>query len=219
LGGPEADPVLVVGVAEDGKYNDLEETQEPYLYLPFSQMRWGEVILLVETEGDPNLLAPDVRRVIGSLSPDSYLLPQTTLVGLLRDATYNWQLMALALGVFAVLGLVLAVVGLYGVSSHAVNRRRREIGIRMALGADRGRILRLILDQGGRLILLGAGLGIPGAMAVGLVLRGSLFGVSPLDPLSLAGATLILGLVTLTAVLLPSRRAASVEPLTVIRYE
>jgi putative ABC transport system permease protein len=219
LGGPEADPVLVVGVAEDGKYNDLEETQEPYLYLPFSQMRWGEVLLLVETEGDPNLLAPDVRRVIGSLSPESYLLPQTTLVGLLRDATYNWQLMALALGVFAVLGLVLAVVGLYGVSSHAVNRRRREIGIRIALGADGRRILRLILDQGGRLILLGAGLGIPAAMAVGLVLRGSLFGVSPLDPLSLVGATGILGLVTLTAVLLPSRRAASVEPLTVIRYE
>jgi ABC-type antimicrobial peptide transport system permease subunit len=160
-----------------------------------------------------------VRRVVGGLSPETYLLPQTTLAGVLRDATYDRQLMALALGVFAVLGLVLAVVGLYGVSTHAVNRRRREIGIRMALGADGGRVLRLVLDQGGRLILIGAGLGIPGAMAVGLILRGSLFGVSPLDPLSLVGATMVLGLVTLVAVLVPSRRAASVEPLTVIRYE
>lgn len=117
------------------------------------------------------------------------------------------------------LGLALAGVGLYGVSAHAVNRRSKEIGIRMALGADGRRILRLVLDQGGRLILLGIGLGIPGAVALGLVLRSSLFGVSPVDPLSLVGAAAILGLVTLAAVLLPSLRAASVEPLSVIRHE
>ena len=216
---PEADPVLVVGVVEDGKYNALEETQEPYLYLPFSQMPWGEVMVLAQTEGDPTQLAPAVRNVVRSLSPDTYMLPQSTLEGLLRDATYNRQLMALALGVLAVRGLVLAAVGLYGVSAHAVNRRSKEIGIRMALGANGGRILRLVLDQGGRLILFGTGLGIPGAVAIGLVLRSSLFGVSPVDPLSLIGAAAILGLVTLSAVLLPSRRAASVEPLTVIRHE
>ncbi|MCJ7629922.1 MAG: ABC transporter permease [Longimicrobiales bacterium] len=219
LGNPDAGPVMVVGVVEDGKYNDLEEMQEPYFYLPFSQRSWGEVMLLAETEGDPTLLAPSVRNVIGSLSPDTYLLPQSTLGGILRDATYNRQLMALALGVFALLGLVLAGVGLYGVSAHAVNRRSKEIGIRMALGADGRRILRLVLDQGGRLILLGIGLGIPGAVAIGLVLRSSLFGVSPVDPLSLVGAAAILGLVTLAAVLLPSLRAASVEPLSVIRHE
>ncbi|MFC1543637.1 ABC transporter permease [Gemmatimonadota bacterium] len=214
-----SDPVLVVGVVEDGKYNDIEETQEPYLYLPFSQMAWGEVLLLAETEGDPTVLAPSVRNVIGSLSPDTYLLPQSSLGGLLRDATYTRQLMALALGVFALLGLILAMVGLYGVSAYAVNRRMREIGIRMALGADNWRIVRLVLGQGGRLILIGTALGIPGAVAIGLALRGSLFGVSPIDLLSLVGATLILGLVTMTAVLLPSRRAASVEPLEVIRHE
>jgi ABC-type antimicrobial peptide transport system permease subunit len=176
-------------------------------------------MLLAETEGDPTLLAPSVRNVIRSLSPETYLLPQSTLGGILRDATYNRQLMALALGVFALLGLVLAGVGLYGVSAHAVNRRSKEIGIRMALGADGRRILRLVLAQGGRLILLGIGLGIPGAVALGLGLRSSLFGVSPVDPLSLVGAAAILGLVTLTAVLLPSLRAASVEPLSVIRHE
>jgi predicted permease len=219
LGNPDADPVLVVGVVEDGKYNEIEETQEPYLYLPFSQRPWGEVLLLAETEGDPTLLAPSVRSVIRALSPDTYLLPQSTLAGVLRDATYNRQLMALALGVFALLGLVLAAVGLYGVSAHAVNRRSKEIGIRMALGADGRRILRLVFHQGGNLILMGTGLGIPGAVAIGLVLRSSLFGVSPVDPLSLVGAAAVLGAVTMTAVLLPSRRAASVEPLNVIRHE
>ena len=219
IGEPDSEPVLVVGVVEDGKYNDLEETQEPYLYLPFSQRRWGDVMLLTETEGDPTLLAPSVRNVIGSLSPETYLLPQSTLGGVLRDATYDRQLMALALGILAFLGLVLAAVGLYGVSAHAVKRRSKEIGIRMALGANQGRILRLVLDQGGRLILIGTGLGIPGAVAVGLLLRSSLFGVNPVDTLSLVGAAAILGTVTLGAVLLPSRRAAAVEPLTVIRHE
>jgi predicted lysophospholipase L1 biosynthesis ABC-type transport system permease subunit len=209
----------VVGVVEDGKYNDLEEPQEPYIYLPFSQRRWGEVLLLAETDGAPTQLAPAVREIIGSLSPDTYLLPQLTLESLLRDATYNRQLLALALGVFALLGLLLATVGLYGVSAHAVSRRSREIGIRMALGADGPSILRLVLDQGGRLILLGTGLGVPGAVAVGVLLRSSLFGVSPVDPLSLVGAAVVLGLVTLTAVLLPSRRAASVHPLAAIRHD
>jgi predicted permease len=219
LGDPDADPVLVVGVVEDGKYNYLEETQEPYLYLPFSQRPWGEVMLLAETVGDPTLLAPSVRGVIRSLSPETYVLPQSTLGGVLRDATYNRRLIAVALGVLALLGLVLAAVGLYGVSSHAVSRRKREIGIRMALGANSRRILRLVLDQGGRLVLLGIGLGIPGAVGIGLLLRSSLFGVSPVDTLSLVGAAAVLGVVTMVAILLPSRRAASVEPLSVIRYE
>jgi predicted permease len=219
LGNPDSDPVLVVGVVEDGKYNYLEEPQEPYLYIPFSQRRWGEVILLAETEGDPALVAPLVRQVIGTLSPETFLLPQTTLGDVLRDATYNRQLMALALGIFSVLGLILAGVGLYGVSAHAVNRRSQEIGIRMALGADGGRILRLVLGQGSRLILIGTAFGIPGAIAIGLVLRSNLFGVNPVDPLSLLGAAAVLGMVTLAAILLPSRRAATVEPLTVIRFE
>ncbi len=176
LGSPDSDPVEVVGVVRDGKYNSLDEPQEPYLYLPFSQMPWGEVMLLAETEGDPTLLAPQVRRAIASLSPESFLMPQTTVAGLLRDATYNRELMALALGVFSVLGLILAVVGLYGVSSHSVNRQSREIGIRMAIGADGRRILKFILRQGGRLVLLGSRPGNPRgrgrrAAAQGLPLR------------------------------------------------
>jgi predicted lysophospholipase L1 biosynthesis ABC-type transport system permease subunit len=217
FGSADADPVEVVGMVEDGKYNHVDEPQEPYLFLPFTQRVWGEPVVLAETDGDPTALGPQIREVIRSLSPDTYVLPQTTLGQVLRDATYNRQIMAVALGILALLGLVLAVVGLYGVSSHAVNRQQREIGIRMAMGADGGRILRLVLEQGGKLVLTAVALGIPGAVAMGLVLRGSLFGVSPVDTLSLVASTLVLGLVTVVAVLLPSRRAASVEPLRVIR--
>ena len=219
LGGPESDPVQVVGVAEDGKYSHVDETQEPYLYLPFNQMPWEEVMLLAQTDGDPSALAGQVRGIIRSLGPDTFILPQTTLSTVLRDATYNWRLMALAPGLFSVLGLVLAVVGLYGVSSHAVQRRKSEIGIRIALGADGGRVLALVMRQGSHLVLFGAGFGIPAAAGVGLLLRGHLFGVSPVDPLSLVGATLILSLATFAAVLPPSRRAASVDPMKVMRQE
>lgn len=219
LRGPATEPVRVVGVVVDGKYNNIEEEPEPYLYLPFTQIPWGEVLILAETEGDPTILAPAVRDLVRILNPDAYLLPQTSVAEILRNATYNRQLMALALGVFALIGVLLALVGLYGVSAFAVNRRMREIGIRMALGANSRGILRLALRQGGRLIITGMVLGIPIAVTVGILLRGSLFGVSPVEPLSLAGSATILGLVMLVAVLLPSRRAVRVDPLSVMRQE
>jgi len=219
LEGEDGDPVRIVGVVEDGKYNELDELQEPYLYLPFAQRSWSEVILLSQTSRGATGVASRVRSIIGSLSPDSYLLPQTTLKVVLRDATYNQRLLAEALAVFALLGLILAVVGLYGVSSHAVSRQRKEIGIRMALGADGRRILGHVMRQGSRLLILGALIGIPGSVILGLVLRGHLFGVPPVDPLSLVGATLVLGLVTGAAVLAPGRRAASVEPQGAMRQE
>lgn len=215
--GPE--PIEVVGVARDGKYNEIDEESAPYVYLPFAQMPWGEVLLLAETEGRAEGLAAAVREEILGLSRDVFLLPLTTTGELHRDATYEHQIMALALGVFTVLGVLLAVLGLYGVSVYAVNRRIPEIGIRLALGADQGRIARLVLREGARLILWGLVVGVPLTVAAALALRGSLYGVEALDPASLAGAAAILGVVTLTAALLPARQALRTDPVRVMRQE
>jgi ABC-type antimicrobial peptide transport system permease subunit len=182
-------------------------------------MPWGEVLLLAETEGRAEAQAPAVRAEILELTRDLFLLPMATTGELLRDATYQHQIMALALGVFTVLGLLLAVLGLYGVSVYAVNRRVPEIGIRMALGADNGRIARLVLREGGRLVLWGLGVGIPLTIAAALALRGSLYGVAPLDPLILGGAALVLAVVTLSAAVLPARQALRIDPVRVMRQE
>ncbi|MFO7769254.1 MAG: ABC transporter permease [bacterium] len=213
------EPIRVVGVAADSRYNDIEEEVEPYFYLPFTQMSWGETVLLAETSGPPAALAGAVRREILGLAPDIWTLPMTTLEELVRNATYDRRVIALALGVFTLLGLMLAGVGLYGVSVYTVNRRVREIGIRMALGADSSRIVQLILKQGGRLVVAGLAVGIPLTVGAAMALRGSLYGVRPLDPVNLAAAAALLAAVTLAAVLLPGRRALGVDPMRVMREE
>ena len=213
------DPVEIVGVVPDGKYNEMDEESEPYIYLPFDQMAWGEVLLLAQTEGQAEAMAAAVRSEILDMGRDLFLLPMTTMGELVSGASYQHQIMALALGVFTVLGLLLAVSGLYGVTVYAVNRRVPEIGIRVALGADPGRVTRLVLRDGGRLILWGLAAGIPLTVAAALALRGSLYGVAPLDPLVLAGAASVLALVTLVAAFVPAREALRVDPVRVMRQE
>jgi putative ABC transport system permease protein len=214
-----SDIVEVVGVVPDGKYNDIDEPPEPYIYLPFDQMPWGEVLLLAETAGPAESHAAAVRSEILDLSRDLFLLPMTTTGELFRDATYQHQIMALALGVFTVLGLLLAVSGLYGVSVYAVNRRVPELGVRMALGADGGRIVGIVLREGGRMIFWGLVVGVPLAVVAALALRGSLYGVAPLDPGILAGAAVALAGITLAAAFLPARQALRIDPVRVMRQE
>jgi predicted permease len=211
--------IQVVGVVPDGKYNDIDEPPEPYMFLPFAQMPWGEVLLLAETDGRAEAQGAAVRGVILELTRDLFLLPMATTGELVRDATYQHQVMALALGVFTVLGLLLAVSGLYGVSVYAVNRRVPELGVRMALGADGSRIAGIVLGEGARLVLWGLALGVPLAVAAALALRGSLYGMAPLDPLILSGAAVVLAVVTLAASSLPARQAVRIDPVRVMRQE
>ncbi len=125
----------------------------------------------------------------------------------------------LLVGIFAVFAFTLSVVGLYGVMSHSARSRSHEIAIRMATGAAPGDILKMILKQGTMVILIGTGIGLIGMLALGQVAAGYVYGVAPLDPLTLAGAALLLGVVSILACSLPARRAARIDPMVALRYE
>jgi len=131
----------------------------------------------------------------------------------------SWRLNLMLLGSFALLALALAVVGLYGVLAHSVSRRTREIGIRMALGADRLAVLRLVLGEGLRLILAGAAIGLGAALALGRVLSSLLYGIQANDPVTFAGVTALLTVVALIACYVPAYRATRVSPMAALRYE
>jgi ABC-type antimicrobial peptide transport system permease subunit len=129
------------------------------------------------------------------------------------------RLVGTVLGVFGLLGLVLAAVGMYGVMSYSVAQRTREIGIRMAVGAESGQVLRLVVRQGASLVLLGAGIGLAGALAASRLVRGMLYGGSALDPLTFIGVPLVLLGVAMLAIWIPARRAATVDPMVALRTD
>jgi ABC-type antimicrobial peptide transport system permease subunit len=207
----------VVGVARDAKYSSLNEPLRPYIYIPIAQDFQSTTNLFVRTSGDAAALGPIVRDAIRSIDP---LLPAPDVTTM--DAATSVVLLPqrVAAGVTAVmgaLGLILAVVGLYGVVAYTVSQRTREIGLRMALGADRANVLRLILRDGMRLVIIGIGIGMLLAFAATRVMTNFLFGVSPLDPLVFAVIPVGLAAVTLVASYLPARMAAATDPLEALR--
>ena len=209
----------VVGVVPDGKYNWIEEPPEPYFYLPFGQLAWWDYLLLVGATGDQTAVVEAVRREIRNLSGSIDIFPMTTLRQIVRDTTYEREIIMWLVLFFACLGVLLSGVGLFGVISFAVSRRTHEIGVRMALGADHKDIRRMVLHQGGRLCLWGLTIGLPLAVIAGLLMRNLLFGVRPFDAVSFGLALVVLIGITLVAATLPGRRASVIDPLVAIRYE
>ncbi len=205
----------VIGVVENGKYVRLRDPEQPYLYLPTATPG----ILAIATAGDSQALAEAVRRTVSECVPELRVLNLTTLRENMRFATY---IDSAAAGLFAVLGLLgifLAAVGLYGVIAHAVSRRKQEIGVRVALGAEPGSIVRMVLGQGLRLAMVGVPLGLAGAIAGSIAVSSLLFGVKPYDPVSyLAGALGVAG-VALLASHFPARRATRIQPSDALRAE
>ncbi|MGH7583880.1 MAG: ABC transporter permease, partial [Gemmatimonadales bacterium] len=218
-GGPFAAPVTwtVVGVARNAKYTSLGESDLPFAYLPLAQDWDWNVHLLVRTTGDPASLTLPIRDAIRGLDP---LLPVPSVLTL--DAATSVSLLperiaAAVTGAMGLLGLMLAVVGLYGVVSYTVSQRTREIGVRMALGAEQSSVLGMVVRDGMRLVAFGIAIGMVLAVAMTRLMSRFLFGVSPLDPLVFAVIPLGLALVTLAASYLPARRAAAVDPLVALR--
>ena len=204
--------------ARDARMRSVSEEPEPYFYLPYLQRYEPGMILEVRTDGEPQAVIPAVRREVASLDPD---LPVQT--GTMEDALgvslLPQRAGATLLGIFSFLGLVLAAVGLYGVVAYAVTQRTRELGIRVALGAESRDIYRVVLRHGMTLTFVGLIIGIGISLVVTRLARGLLFGVSPVDPLTLGVVAAILAVVALVASIVPARRATRVDPVQALRME
>jgi predicted permease len=214
----EGPPVEIVGVVADSKYRSLGDERVPFLYLPLAQSYSPEATLLVRAEGDPAALASSVRAVVESLDAEAFA-GQATMGEHLSAALVPSQVAAGLFGVFGLLALALATFGVYGVVAYAVSRRTHEIGVRVALGAQRGDVVRLVLLEGMSRVAAGLGIGLLVALAGTRVVEGALYGVSATDPATFACVTLLLASAALLACLVPARRATKVDPMVALRYE
>jgi putative ABC transport system permease protein len=209
----------IVGVVADERFHGLAEPASPAVYLPSGQAPIPNGSILVRVEGDPVAFAPVLRRAVRDIEPGLVLSGVEPLVETVSQSVAQRRFTMLVLGAFAAVALLLATVGVHGVLSYTVAERSREIGIRMALGADRQRVGRLVVGQAATLALGGLGIGVSGSLGVGRLLSALLYGVRPGDPAILAGVALTLGAVSMLASWVPARRAARVDPMVVLREE
>jgi putative ABC transport system permease protein len=218
LGSADSLPWLtVVGVVGDIISRD---TVAHYAYVPFAQTTHNErVTLLLRSNGDPLSLVPTVRAVVRSVDEDLPILRLQTVRQQRRSDYAPYQLYAMTMGSFAAFAILLAAIGLYGVVAYNAAQRTREIGVRIALGAEAKHVIAMIAGQGGRLVLLGILLGTGGSMLLLRVLSAMLFGASPIDLPVFAAVAVLLSLTAALAIWLPARRASRIDPLEALRAE
>lgn len=209
----------IVGVVADVKQNGLTREITPHVYEPFSQAPDNFMTLIVRSSHDASALVPAIRGKVFELDPELPLQRVSTLDTVISNSIRQQRFASVVLSVFAVVALVLALAGLYGVVSYAVAQRTRELGIRVALGAQVTDVLKLVLKQGMAYVLLGEVVGILGGLALTRLLSGLLFGVTPTDALTFFTVAISLFLVALLACYVPARRATKVDPLKALRYE
>ncbi len=209
----------IVGVVADVRYQRPDLPLEPAWYVPLSQVRLNQICLVVRTAGDPLHLAPAVRRAVWAEDKDQPLEEIATMEQITADAISDSRFYSITLGAFALIALLLGATGIYGVISYSVARRTHEIGVRMALGAERLDVLQLVLAEGMKLVLLGVGIGVIAALGLTRLMKSLLFGVSATDPLTFVAIALLLTSVALIACWIPAQRAAKVDPMVAIRYE
>ena len=211
--------MTVVGVVGDVRDHALEREAEPGLYRPISQGAWKQLHFLVRARGNALALVPAIRREIASAAPEVGAFKFVSLEQEVANSLWQSRLRGWLLGFFSIVALALAATGLSGAIAYGVAQRTREIGVRMALGATRAAVLRLVLGQGMRAVGFGVLAGIAGAFLVSRLLSASLFGISANDLGSYAGAAILLATTAAVAALIPARRASQVNPMEALRTE
>jgi putative ABC transport system permease protein len=213
------DWVTIVGVAGDTKLYGLENPARLEVYLPFRQAPSGDMNLIVKSSVAPAALASAVREVVNTIDKDEPLAQTSTMEQLVSDSVATRRVTLVLLGLFSGLALILAAIGIYGVISYSVAQRTQEIGIRVALGAQRNGLMAMILKQGLRTALLGIGIGLVAALGLTQLMKSLLFGIGATDPLTFVSVAATLLFVALAASYLPARRAMRVDPLVALKYE
>jgi ABC-type antimicrobial peptide transport system permease subunit len=214
---PDAQVRQVVAVVKDSKHRRLDEQQRPAVFIPFLQRYRGDMTLHLRTSGDPGTLVSAVQREVRALDAALPLYNVKTLEQQKSSSLYTSRMAATLLTIFGSLALLLAAVGLYGVMSYSVDRRTREIGIRMALGAQARQVRRLVMVEGLAITTIGLAAGLIAAFAGTRFVESFLYGVAPTDLTAFATGALLLILVALVSNYLPSRRASLTDPLNAIR--
>jgi putative ABC transport system permease protein len=211
--------LTIVGVVKDIKSDGFDQIDQPHLYLSALQSPGYAMAVYLRTQGDPASLTQALRQEVRAVDPNLPVFGERTMEEVVSTSLAQRRFAMQVVGAFGVLALLLAAVGIYGVVAYSVSQRTREIGIRLALGASSGAILRWVFGQGMRLTLIGVATGLVASFALTRLLRGLLFGVAPTDPLTYAGLSLLLAAAALLACYIPARRATKVDPMVALRYE
>ncbi len=222
LGTDAASPwIEIVGVVADTRGQGLIQPSREEIYFPVGQMDgdWNQLFLLIRTDGDPLTMLPAVRREIMAVDRDQPAYAIQTLEQAFATGIFTQRTLTTLLGIFASLALLLAAIGIYAIMSYAVAARTREIGIRIALGAQRQSVVRMVVGQVIRLVIAGAAIGLTGALAVGRLIASVLVGTQPTDPRALLSVSFLLATVALVAAYLPARRASRIDPVITLRGE
>ena len=211
----------IVGVVDDIKEGSLDSEIWPAAYYPVSQDEESFMTLLVRTSQSEAAILPELVHTIHAIAPGVGTMNESTMAQHLRDSSTAWvhRSCAWLVGGFAAVALMLGMVGIYGVIAYSVSQQTREIGVRMALGAQRSSVIHMVMREAGRLTLMGVVIGLCCAIGAARLMRGLLFGIAPWDVSTLAAVALVLGVLALLASYVPARRAASVNPVEALRAE
>jgi putative ABC transport system permease protein len=211
--------VTIVGVVGDVKTDSFDAAGTPHIYLPEPQAPSYNAVVYLRTAADPGVLGEAIRREVQAVDPTIPVFGIRTMDEVVAKSMAARRFALEILGIFAIVAFLLACVGIYGVMAYAISQRTGEIGLRMALGARRGDILRIVLSEAGLIVIAGVGGGLLGSLLLTRFLQTLLFDIKPTDPLTFGTLTILLGGVALLASFIPARKASRIDPLVALRHE